>query len=172
VRHQLADHAAQAVGQVLGRRQPACRRLALEPPDDLRSGGHAAVGQDQGVLDLLPDVLVGRVEGDGLDLLRHRATALRQVLPQAPEQAAAASGLLRGGRGDALEPDEHALVVDGRRAHGRSMAGDGAATHGDARAAGRLPVTPARAGRAVPRRPCGRRRDSTFDTPSPAIVTP
>ena len=124
--------------------QIVSRRLPLEAPDDLDRGGDAAVGQEQGLFELLPDRVVGRVERDRRDLLRERATAGTEVVDEAPEQPAPTFlGRRLVGARLAGEPDEHLGVVD----------------H-------------VAAGWNASRRSRGSRRDTTFEMPSLAMVTP
>ena len=72
------------------------RRLVLEPLDDLGGRRRPDVGHDQRLLEALPALVVERVEQRRLDLGAERLARLREVLAQAPEEAAALLRLLVG----------------------------------------------------------------------------
>ena len=118
----------------------------LEPPHDLRRRANADVAVDERLLEPLPGLLVARVERACGDLGRERAPALRERVAQPAEEA----GPLR-------------LVGRGRLVAEELGPGSG---HAGTLAAVRL-RRELRTGAC-----CGRRRETTWETPSAPIVTP
>ena len=66
----------------------------LEPLHELGGGRHADVGRDQRLLQPLPGLVVGGVEGSGGELPGQRAPTLAERVAQAPEETGLGSLLL------------------------------------------------------------------------------
>ncbi len=75
----LAEHRRRLLDERLGQVSDLAARL--EPPDELGRGRHADVGRDQRLLEALPGLVVGRVEGRGRELVGERTAALAQRIP-------------------------------------------------------------------------------------------
>src|SRR6185437_6880951 len=119
-RHQLGDDLLEPPGELLGGRQAAGVGLGLEPLDDGDGRRHAAVGQEQRLLEPLPHLGVGRIEHDAGELLGHRPAAAGEVVAEAREEPAARILRLRFGDVVAVAGAEHRLPCARHGAGSRS----------------------------------------------------
>ena len=97
----LRQQLAQAALEVLPTGERALEGFALEALDDLRGRASADVGVDQDLLEPLPGLVVKRAAEGRTQLATKRLARLREVLTQAPEEAAPLLLGLRIGRGRA-----------------------------------------------------------------------
>ena len=85
---QRRDDRGEAFEQLVARAQVLLGGVGLELLDDAHRGGDADVGEDQGLFDLLPELVGDGVEHDGAEVLAQGATGLADVVAQPAEQAA------------------------------------------------------------------------------------
>ena len=92
-RARLAEHGRSLLDECLG--QISDLAAGLEPRDELGGGRHADVGGDQRLLEPLPGLVVGGIEGGGGELVGERAAALARANPagarRSPAPAACSS---------------------------------------------------------------------------------
>ena len=91
-------HVGQRLEELLARLDGALRGALLELLDDLHGRVDAHVGEDERLLDLLPDSLVEPVEEDGAEVVAQRGARLAEVVAEAPEETGALALLLDGHR--------------------------------------------------------------------------
>ena len=91
-RPRLPEHRRRFLDERLG--EIAGHAARLEPLDELGGGRHADVGRDQRLLEPLPGLVVGRVEGGCGELAGQRAPALAERVAQASEEAGLGGPLL------------------------------------------------------------------------------
>ena len=121
--------ARQKIGNLLGQRgrkilagsHPTSGSTPLETPNDLDRCGHAAVGQQQRLLESLPRLGVIRIEGNGLNLTGQRLAGLGETIDESAEEAATLLWRLSHWLGelDVAKAREHQMRI-GHRATNRS----------------------------------------------------